>query len=57
MELGQLLNENFSKKLGVTLSTIGVLAYLGAHPAYITTVAIVELVIQGYLDRQKIIKE
>lgn len=53
MELGQLLNENISKKAGVTVTTIAVLAYLGAHPAYIATVAIVELLIQGYLDRKK----
>ena len=53
MELGQLLNENFSKKAGVTITTIAVLAYLNAHPAYIIAVAIVELLVQGYLDRKK----
>lgn len=53
MELGQLLNENISKKLGMAIIAILVLAKVGAHPAYIAVVAIVELVIQGYLDRKE----
>lgn len=53
MELGQLLNENVSKKLGVTITTVIVLAYIGAHPGYITAVAIVELLVQGFLDRKE----
>lgn len=53
MELGQLLKDIHSKKFGVTVTTIAVLAYLNAHPAYIATVAIVELLIQGWLDKPK----
>ena len=53
MELGQLLNENISKKLGMAITAVIVLAYVGAHPGYITAVAIVELLVQGYLDRKQ----
>jgi len=53
MELGQLLNENISKKLGVAITAMIVLAYVGADPSYIAAVAIVELLVQGYLDRKK----
>ena len=53
MELGQLLNENLSKKLGMAIVAVVVLAHVGAHPGYITIVAIVELLVQGYLDRKK----
>lgn len=53
MELGQLLNENLSKKLGMAIVAVVVLAHVGAHPAYITAVAIVELFVQGYLDRKE----
>ena len=53
MELGQLLNENISKKLGMAIIAVVVLARVGAHPAYITIIAIVELLVQGYLDRKK----
>ena len=53
MELGQLLNENLSKKLGMAIVAVVVLAQVGAHPAYIATVAIVELLVQGYLDKNK----
>lgn len=53
MEFGQLLNENLSKKLGMAIVAVIVLARVGAHPAYIAAVAIVELLVQGYLDRSK----
>lgn len=53
MEVGEFINKNVSKKMGVALTTIGVLAYLNAHPAYIVAVTIVELIIQGYLDRKE----
>lgn len=53
MELGQLLNENLSKKLGMAIVAVVVLAQVGAHPAYITLVAIVELLVQGFLDRKE----
>lgn len=53
MELGQLLNENISKKLGMAIIAVVVLAKVGAHPAYIAGVAIVELLVQAWLDRKK----
>ncbi len=53
MELGQLLNENISKKLGMAIIAVIVLAKVDAHPGYIAAVAIVELLVQGYLDRKK----
>jgi len=53
MELGNLLNENLSKKLGMAVIAVIVLAQVGAHPGYITAVTIVELLVQGYLDKPK----
>jgi len=53
MELGNLLNENISKKLGMAIIAVIVLAHVGAHPGYIIAVAIVELLVQGFLDRNK----
>lgn len=53
MEFLQFINENTSKKMGVAMFTIGTLGYLGADPAYIVAIAIVEIVVQGYLDRKK----
>jgi len=54
MNLTDLIDKNTSKKASVTVLTISVLAYIGAHPAYIAAVAIVELLIQGWLDRPNI---
>ena len=53
MEFGNLLKEIYSKKAGVTITAIIVFAYLKADPAYIAAVAIVELLVQGFLDRKK----
>ena len=53
MNLTEFLNQNFSKKMGMAIITVIVLAKVGAHPGYIAAVAIVELLVQGYLDRKK----
>ena len=52
MSIDELIAKNTSKKASVTVATIAILAYLGAHPAYIAAVAIVELLVQGWLDRK-----
>lgn len=53
MDIKTLINENFSKKEGISLGSIGALLAIGAPPWMIVAVAIVAILTQGSQDITK----
>jgi len=53
MDIKNLINENFSKKEGISLGSIGALLAIGAPPWMIVAVAIVSILTQGSQDITK----
>lgn len=56
MDITTLINENFSKKEGISLGTIIALVKIGAPPWTIVVVAAIAIITQGSFDITKLIK-